>query len=220
MSVLVEAAVESLDDALAACEGGADRLELCGDLRVGGVTPAEQLIEQVIDRVDVPVCVMIRPRGGSFLYTAHELDTMRRDIERARELEVDGIVLGVLDTRNEIDVYRCRDLIDVADGLPVTFHRAFDRIADQQHALDNLVELGVARVLTSGGAECAERGIDALRDLVEMADGQLSILAGGGVREHNVVEIVRETGVAEVHLRCEGDAERIRRVKNALAFEE
>jgi copper homeostasis protein len=220
VTILVEAAVESLDDALAACEGGADRLELCGDLRNGGVTPSEDLIAQVIDRVDIPVFVMIRPRGGSFVYTAHELHAMRRDIERAHELEADGVVFGVLDTRNEIDAYRCRDLLDVADGMPVTFHRAFDRITDQPHALETLIELGIGRVLTSGGAETAESGVDALRDLVEMGEGSISILAGGGVRDKNVAEIVRETGVMEVHLRCEGDAERIRRVKNVLEFED
>lgn len=220
MTVLVEAAVESLDDAFAAYDGGADRLELCGDLRVGGITPAETLIADVIDRVDVPVFVMIRPRGGSFVYTADELHAMRRDIELARELHADGVVLGVLDSRNEIDVYRCRDLIETADGLPVTFHRAFDRVADQTRALDTLIELGVGRVLTSGGAVSADRGIDMLRDLVEEANGQINILAGGGVREQNVGEIVRETGIIEVHLRCERDAERIRRVKSALAFEE
>jgi len=220
MSVLVEAAVESLDDALAACDGGADRLELCADLRVGGTTPSEQLIEQVIDRVDVPVFVMIRPRGGSFLYTAHELDTMRRGIELARELQADGVVLGVLDARNEVDVYRCRDLIDIADEMPVTFHRAFDRVVHQQRALESLIELGVERVLTSGGADTAQGGIDVLRDLLDEANGQITILAGGGVRDNNVAEIVRETGVAEVHLRCEGDAERVRRVKNALEFED
>lgn len=220
MSVLVEAAVDSIEDALAACEGGADRLELCSDLRAGGLTPSEQLIERVLDRVDVPIMVMIRPRGGNFTYTANELDTMRRDIEMARTLEVDGVVLGVLDPRNEVDVYRCRELIDIADELPVTFHRAFDRIADQTYALESLIELGVERVLTSGGAESAERGLDRLRDLVEAADGQIIILAGGGVRDGNVAEIVRETGVQEVHLRSERDAERIRRVKNVLAFEE
>jgi copper homeostasis protein len=220
VSVLVEAAVESMEDALAACDGGADRLELCADLRAGGTTPAESLVEQVLDAVNVPVMVMIRPRGGSFVYTAHELDTMRRDIETARTLGVDGVVLGVLDARNEIDAYRCRELIDIADGLPVTFHRAFDRVPDQIYALETLIELGVERVLTSGGAETAQRGIDALRDLVEEAEGHLTILAGGGVRDQNVAEIVREAGVREVHLRCEGDAERIRRVKNVLEFED
>jgi copper homeostasis protein len=220
VSVLVEAAVESMEDALAACDGGADRLELCADLRAGGTTPAESLVEQVLDAVNVPVMVMVRPRGGSFVYTAHELDTMRRDIETARTLGVDGVVLGVLDARNEIDAYRCRELIDIADGLPVTFHRAFDRVPDQIYALETLIELGVERVLTSGGAETAQRGIDALRDLVEEAEGHLTILAGGGVRDQNVAEIVREAGVREVHLRCEGDAERIRRVKNVLEFED
>jgi copper homeostasis protein len=216
VSILIEAAVESLDDALAAVDGGADRLELCANLDEGGTTPSESLITEVVARVAVPVFVMIRPRGGSFVYSTTELDEMRRDIDRARELDVDGFVFGVLNGSNRIDTIRTQSLIDAAADRPVTFHRAFDRVADQHDALETLIELGVTRVLTSGGAPDALTGATALRDLVDLADGRITILAGGGVRFQNVEEIVEESGVVEVHARCELQADRIRAIRMAL----
>ena len=216
MSILVEAAVESLDDALAAVEGGADRLELCGNLAVGGITPAPSLVTNVLERVDVPVYVMIRPRGGSFVHSPVELDQMCRDIESMHELGADGIVVGVLDPRRVIDERRMESLVATADGLPVTFHRAFDRVADRCSALDTLMELGVDRVLTSGGAPSALAGADALRDLVEHADDRIVIMASGGVRPHNAAEIVRVTGVRELHARCELDPWRIADIRRAV----
>lgn len=217
MNVLIEAAVESLEDALAAVDGGADRLELCANLADGGTTPSEELIAEVVERIDVPVFVMIRPRGGSFVYSATELDEMRRSMDLARELDVDGFVLGVLNSSNRIDTIRTQSLMDVSADLPVTFHRAFDRVIDRIDALDTLVDLGIARVLTSGGAPTAPQGLAALRELVEVAGDDIVILAGGGVRFQNVVDLVDETGVQEVHARCEMQAERIRAIRNALA---
>jgi copper homeostasis protein len=217
VSVLIEAAVESLDDALAAVDGGADRLELCANLADGGTTPSEDLIANVIEQVSIPVFVMIRPRGGSFVYSTSELDDMRRSIDRAAELDVDGFVFGVLNTSNRIDAIRTQSLVDAAGDLPVTFHRAFDRISDRVDALDMLLDLGVARVLTSGGAPTAAEGLSLLRELVEIAGDDIVILAGGGVRYQNVVEIVDETGVGEVHARCETDSERIRAIRVALS---
>jgi copper homeostasis protein len=217
VSVLIEAAVESVDDAIAAVDGGADRLELCANLADGGTTPSEELIAEVVARVSVPVFVMIRPRGGSFVYSSSELDGMRRDIDRARELDADGFVFGVLNTSNRIDTIRTQSLVDAAADRPVTFHRAFDRVDDQFDALETLIDLGIPRVLTSGGAPTAHEGMTALRDLVEAADDRLLILAGGGIRFQNVEEIVEETGVIEVHARCEGDAERIRAIRVALS---
>jgi copper homeostasis protein len=217
VTVLIEAAVESLDDALAAVDGGADRLELCANLADGGTTPSEDLIAEVVERVDIPVFVMIRPRGGSFVYSTTELDDMRRSIDRAAELEVDGFVFGVLNGSNRVDTIRTQSLVDVAGDLPVTFHRAFDRVSDRIDALDALIDLGVARVLTSGGAPTAAEGLSSLRDLVETAGDHIVILAGGGVRFQNVLEIVDETGVAEVHARCEMQSDRIRALRVALS---
>ena len=215
MSILVEAAVGSLDDALAAVDGGADRLELCAALDVGGTTPSEELMRSVVERIDIPVFAMIRPRGGSFVYTPTELAAMQRSIDTARDVGVDGVVFGALDIRNLIDRAATESLVSYAQGLPITFHRAFDRVADQREALEQLIDLGVHRVLTSGGAPDALAGADAIRDLVESAGDQIVILAGAGVREHNAREIVELTDVQEVHARAEGSIDRIRGIKRA-----
>ena len=217
MNILIEAAVESLEDALAAVDGGADRLELCANLADGGTTPSEELIAAVVERVEIPVFAMIRPRGGSFVYSTAELEDMRRSIDRARELDIDGFVFGVLNSSNRVDAIRTQSLIDVAGDLPVTFHRAFDRVSDRVDALDMLIDLGVARVLTSGGAPTAPEGIASLRELVDVAGDAIVILAGGGVRFQNVLDLVDETGVSEVHARCEMQAERIRAIRTALS---
>lgn len=217
MTILVEAAVESLEDALAAVDGGADRLELCGDMSVGGVTPSDELIATVLNRVNVPVFSMIRPRGGSFVYTETEVKTMLASIDRARDLGVHGVVFGALDSRNRIERKVNDALVSAASGLFITFHRAFDRIADQTDALESLIDFGVHRVLTSAGAPDALSGVDGLRELVDLAGDDIIILAGGGVRPRTAREIVEETGVREVHARCEGDAERIRGIRSEIA---
>ena len=217
MRILIEAAVESLDDALAAVAGGADRLELCGDLSVGGTTPDPTLVRAVVDRVGVPVLAMIRPRGGSFVYSDPELDGMRRDIGAALDAGAAGVVLGVLDERHRVDLHRARMLLDAAGGGErVTFHRAIDRTPDLAEGVDALVSLGVARVLTSGGAATASDGAAVLSALVTRAGERLRILAGGGVRATNVRDLVERSGVREVHARCERDAERLRAIRRAL----
>jgi len=215
-ATIVEAAVESLDDALAAAAGGADRLELCGDLSVGGITPTSATMASVIDRVPLPVVVMIRPRGGSFLYSARELDEMRRDVERAMMLGAAGVVTGVLDARRRVDVEHMTTLVAAAGGGAVTFHRAIDETPDPVETIDVLASLGVTRVLSAGGHETARDGANVLRAMVTRAGDRLVVVAGGGVRAHIVREIVQRSGVREVHLRCERDAARVRAVKDAL----
>jgi copper homeostasis protein len=217
MSVIVEAAVESLDDALAAVAGGADRLELCANLDVGGTTPEAALIAAVRERVEVPVLVMIRPRGGDFVYTEGELSRMYEDVAMARALGAAGVVLGVLDTFARLDLERTAALIEVAEELPVTFHRAIDQVPRRVVSIDALAALGVARVLSSGGAETASEGMDELRAMVERADDRLTVVAGGGVRAHNAREIVERTGVTELHARCSGDSGRIRGIVDAVS---
>jgi copper homeostasis protein len=217
LTVLVEAAVDSLDDALAAVEGGADRLELCANLLVGGTTPDRALIEAVLARVDIPVYAMIRPRGGSFVYTGDELDQMRRDLMDAIGLGCAGVVLGVLDQENRIDIGRTQSLAEIGGGDRVTFHRAFDRTPDIFAAADALMSIGISRVLTSGGAPNAGDGAEILGALVARAAGRLEVLAGGGVRAHNVRDIIQRSSVREVHARCEGDAARIRAIKSAVS---
>jgi copper homeostasis protein len=216
MRILIEAAVESLDDALAALAGGADRLELCADLDAGGTTPARALVADVLARVSVPVLVMIRPRAGGFVYSRDELDRMRDDIASAIDLGASGVVLGALDPSGSVDVSVTRGLIAAARGRDVTFHRAIDDARDVLAAVETLASLGVARVLSSGAAPTALEGADMLAAMVTRAGNALRVVAGGGVRAHNVAALVRRSGVREVHARCGGEAARIRGIREAL----
>ncbi|HEX5970651.1 MAG TPA: copper homeostasis protein CutC [Gemmatimonadaceae bacterium] len=204
--VLVEACVDSIDGAMQAEWGGADRIELSGELLQGGVTPSHGLIEAVWDQLSIPLFVLIRPRTGDFLYTADELDVMERDIRVMRSLHVDGIVAGALTTDGDVDVGAMRCIIDAARPMEVTFHRAFDFVRDQDAALDALIELGVERVLTSGGAPSALQGAECLARLTLRAGSDLTVMAGGGITAANVAEVIRRSGVREVHLRA---AERV-----------
>jgi len=214
VSVLIEACVDSVESAVAAVQGGAHRLELCENLSVGGTTPSAHLLEAVKQRVDVPVFVMIRARGGDFEYSRPELQQMHRDIDTAKRSGADGYVFGVLrDT--QVDVERTRELVGHVDGAPVTFHRAFD-LVDQHRGLELLVDAGVQRVLTSGGASTALAGAPALRELLNRAGARIVIMAGGTVRAENVAELIRRTGAREVHARCELDPLRIEGIAAAL----
>jgi len=217
VNVLVEACVESLDESLVAERAGANRLELCDNLAVGGTTPSPQLIDAVRAAVKIPVMVMIRPRGGSFVHTAQELDQMRRDLDMALAHEVDGVVLGILDDDNAVDAQRVAEFVKLARGTPVTFHKAFDVISDRRAALDALIDAGVTRLLTSGGAPTAVEGAGELANLVEQAGGRIEIMAGGKVRGSNVGEIVRRAGLREVHARSERDEAQIRAIVDALS---
>jgi copper homeostasis protein len=214
--ILIEAAVESLDDAMAAVAGGADRLELCANLDAGGTTPRLDLIEAVVARAGVPVVVMIRPRGGRFVFTSAETDQMQREVEAALAAGGAGVVLGVLDVSGRVDVSRTGALVAAAGGRPVTFHRAIDGTPDMLAALDAVTSLGISRVLSSGGAQAASEGTALLGTMVARAGTALTIVAGGGVRDHNVRGIVARSGVREVHARCGGDAMRIRAIRRAL----
>jgi copper homeostasis protein len=201
MSVLVEACVDSVGSAVAAERGGARRLELCDNLSDGGTTPSAGMISAAKAAVRIPVFVIVRPRGGDFVYSDVELGVMRLDIEAARMLGADGVVIGVLTTDGRVDVEHTRPLVDAAAGLPVTFHRAFDHARDLPQALEALMALGVARVLTSGGAPSALEGVATIGGLVKRAGGSIVVMAGGSIREENVQEVVQRSGVSEVHVR-------------------
>lgn len=199
--VLVEACVDSVRSSLAAERGGARRLELCDALFDGGTTPSVGMIAACRDRVSIPLFIIIRPRGGGFVYDETEVDVMRRDIVAARALGVDGVVIGALRPDGTVHAEQTRALVDVAGDLSVTFHRAFDFTPDLAAALEVLIASGVRRVLSSGGAPTAREGIPRLTSLVRLAEGRAVIMAGGGVREENVRGIVDATGVREVHVR-------------------
>lgn len=199
--VLVEACVDSVESALAAERGGARRLELCDALFDGGTTPSAGMIAACREAVSIPVFVIIRPRGGGFVYGETELDVMRRDVVVARSLGADGVVIGTLGPAGTVDVGQVKMLVGAAGDLAVTFHRAFDFTPDRGAALEALIGAGVTRVLTSGGAPTAREGIPEIASLVRQAGDRAVIMAGGGVRDENVREIVDATGVREVHVR-------------------
>jgi copper homeostasis protein len=211
-SVLVEACVDSVASAVAAVEGGAARLELCAGLVEGGLTPSAGMQALVRELVPVPIHVLIRPRGGDFLYDDGEMAVMLRDIADALRLGAGGVVLGVLNGDGRVDIERTRALIVAARPMSVTFHRAFDLSRDPAEALDALIALGVERVLTSGQAATAEEGMPVIARVVRQAAGRIAVLAGGGIDERNAARIVRETGVREVHVRGS------RLVESAMTF--
>jgi copper homeostasis protein len=204
---LVEAAVETFESALAAERSGADRIELCANLSDGGTTPSAELIATVAERVRIPLFVLIRPRGGGFVYADDEINAMTRDIGLARGMGVGGIVTGALTSNGRVELSHTRALVKAAAGLPITFHRAFDFTENQPDALEQLIALGVSRVLTSGGAATALEGTPAIAALVARARGRIAIIAGGGVREQNVRNVIARTGVREVHTRFLDEAQ-------------
>jgi copper homeostasis protein len=215
MSLLIEAAVESVDAALAAAEGGAQRVELCADLAHGGTTPALDLILECRHKVTIPVFVLVRPRTGDFVYTDAEHDTILQQIRRVKNAGAQGIVAGELTDGRRIAEGRTLGLLEAARPLPFTFHRAFDDCLELGAALESLIRLGVNRVLTSGGARTAIDGADRIERLVTQAKGRIEILAGGGITADNVAHLVRVSGVGEIHFSVT-EANKVRRVIDAL----
>lgn len=202
--VLVEVCVESVAGAYAAVVGGAQRIELCSSLAEGGLTPSVGLCEAACAATKIPVFAMIRPRSGDFLYDSTEVDAMARDIEALQDVGAAGFVVGALTSDGRIDHRRMAEFVDLANGKPVTCHRAFDMCRDAIEGLDVLCDLGVQRVLSSGQAPTAYDGRMLLRTLVQHADERISVMAGCGVRDSNVVRLVEVTGVTEVHLSAAG----------------
>lgn len=196
---ILEVAANSVTSALAAEVGGAARVELCSALEVGGLTPSQAAIAVAIERLHIPVHVLIRPRAGDFVYDDLECEVMRRDIETCKALGCAGVVIGVLTTDGEVDMPRCRALMDAARGMSVTFHRAFDFARDPEHALDAIVALGCDRVLTSGQAADALAGAPLIHKLIEHARGRITIMPGGGISAHNIAAIARATSAHEFH---------------------
>jgi copper homeostasis protein len=197
---LVEVCVSSVADALAAVDAGADRLELCSALEVGGLTPSVALLQSVLEQATVPVMAMIRPRTGGFNYEPDEFRTALSDAEWALSLGAGGIVFGFLTRDAHVDVERCREMIAVAEGRQTVFHRAFDFAAEPFRAAEQLVELGAARVLTSGQRPTALEGAALIRAVADRTRGNLEVLPGGGIRPENVLEVVKQTGCDQVHV--------------------
>jgi copper homeostasis protein len=198
--ILVEAAVETGEDAVRAAGEGAGRLELCATLGVGGTTPSVELLDDVKAAVQIPVMVMIRPRGGDFVYREAELHQMLRDVVELREHGADGVVFGPLTRDGQVDEVQLRLLLHAAIPLQTVFHRAIDTVRDVPSSVQALADRGVTRVLTSGGANSAELGIPVIAAMARHPGRRIEILPGGGVRQGNAARIVRETGVTQVHV--------------------
>jgi copper homeostasis protein len=201
VSVLVEAAVDTFAGALSAQAEGAHRIELCGPLHDGGTTPSAGLIARCSDELLISVHVLIRPRAGDFVYSADEILIMEKDIAIAKELGVDGVVIGALTPDGDVDAGTMSELIAIASPMRVGFHRAFDHVRDQDEALELLVSLQVDHILTSGGAKTAMEGAARLKSLVDRAGDRIGIIAGGSVTKANAAELVKVTGVRTVHAR-------------------
>ena len=196
---LLEISVDGVEKAIAAERGGADRIELCTDLSVGGLTPSRELLRSVRETVHIPVYSMIRPRAGNFVYSDHEFAEMERSIAIATACGMDGVVLGVLQKGFKMDVGRTRRLVDLARPLPVTFHRAFDECVDLRKALEDVIRTGAARILTSGGAKTALEGAAKLAELVATARNHILILPGAGITHGNIARVAEKSGAIEFH---------------------
>jgi len=197
--MIIEIVVYNIESALNAQKGGADRIELCDNPSEGGTTPSFGVIEQVRKHVNIQVFVMIRPRGGNFCYTDLEFEAMKRDVEACKQLKVDGVVFGILNEDGRIDKTRCKELIEFARPLGVTCHRAFDMAHDAYEALEDCIDAGFDRILTSGRQPTAPEGSELIRELVKHGGRQIKIMPGSGINEQNILQLIRETGVTDIH---------------------
>lgn len=205
--ITLEVCVGSVADARAAIAAGADRLELCSGLEVGGLTPSIGLVETVVAASSVPVIAMLRPRAGGFYYDPFEFGAMLRDTDRFLAAGVAGVAFGILDQQARIDVVRSRDIVARLGTREAVVHRAFDFTQDQFAALDALVELKATRILTSGGEPAALTGSVKLRELATRAAGRIELMAGGGVNGENVAEVLAASRLRQVHIGASGPAD-------------
>ncbi len=197
--IQMEVCANSVASALAAQEGGATRVELCDNLSDGGTTPSYAQIKIARALLSIQLYPIIRPRGGDFLYSDLEYSLMTEDIKICKSLGCDGVVIGILKADGSIDKERCAALVELAKPMKVTFHRAFDSCNDMDKALDDIIDIGCERILTSGGKFSALEGSVKIKALIERAGGRISIMPGAGIRENNVAAIIAVTGASEFH---------------------
>ncbi len=198
-SIKIEVCAFSLESCLAAEKGGANRIELCGSMYEGGTTPSAGLIQIAKQRVNIQIHAMIRPRGGDFCYSEEEISVMQADIRMAKELGCEGIILGILQTNGQVNIAQTKELVALAKPMIVTFHRAIDMTPDYLEALEDIIETGCERILTSGQKNTAIEGIKNIKTLVEKANGRIEIMAGSGVNIDNA-QALMHTGVNALHL--------------------
>jgi copper homeostasis protein len=197
--ILLEISVESVESAATAECGGADRIELCSDLSIGGLTPDLALIRAVRQQIQIPMFAMIRPRPGNFVYSPTESAQMKKSIAEAKDSGADGLVLGVLKAGGTVDIGRTRELIELARPSPVTFHRAFDASANLSQALEDVMRSGASRILTSGGAASATEAATKIKALVAAAGERVTIVPGAGINAGNILQLAAATQAREFH---------------------
>jgi copper homeostasis protein len=215
---LLEVCVDSVESAIAAQEGGADRVELCDNLLEGGTTPSAGTIQLARKYLTIGLHVIIRPRGGDFCYSVIEFDVMKTDVQTAKSLGANGVVIGILTEDGAIDKERTRELIDLARPMSVTFHRAFDVTREPYEALQALIALTVDRVLTSGQENSALEGLDLISDLVQRAGDRIVVMPGGGITERNIKKIIAQSGAREAHVLATTSVESPMRYRNPCPF--
>lgn len=195
----MEVCANSLESAIAAQEGGAIRVELCDNLAEGGTTPSYAQIAMAKKMLQIKVYPIIRPRGGDFLYTQLEFELMKEDIKICKSLKCDGVVIGILKADGSIDKERCKALVELASPMGVTFHRAFDMSNDFEKALEDIIEIGCERVLSSGGESSALKGAATLAKLIEQSAGRIIVMPGAGISKTNITELIKTTDAIEFH---------------------
>lgn len=200
----IEICVDNLESVVTANQFPISRIELCSALCVGGITPNDGFIQYAKSISNVPLALMIRPRAGDFLYSEAEIAIMLQDIKRAKDLGLQAVVFGALSATGELDIKSIEKLVKAAEGMEITFHRAFDLCQQPFVALEQLIELGCTRLLTSGLATTAFEGIPVIRQLVEQASGRIQIMAGCGVNSDNIKQIISQTNVTEIHFSAKG----------------
>lgn len=197
---ILEVCVDSVESALAAVEGGATRLELCGNLIIGGTTPSPGLFREIRRYTDIPIHILIRPRFGDFLYTDYEFNVMKEDVKTFKELGAEGMVAGILKADGTLNTEQLRELMIQAEGMPVTLHRAFDVCANPCEALEQAVELGIKTILTSGQADICLNGAGLIRELIHCGKGRIEIMAGGGVDASIIRQLYPITRASVYHM--------------------
>ena len=199
MKLYLESCCTNLEEVKKACDNGASRIELCERIDLGGITPSKELLCDAISVSTIPINVMIRPRGGNFVYSEDEINRMIEDIQTFKSLSVNGFVFGCLTPDNEVDIPAMKKLMDAASGKPVTFHRAFDEVRNPEKALEEIIDLGCSHLLTSGNCEDAFTGRFNIAKLVEKAAGRITVIAGKGIRPQNLRQIALDSKAPQLH---------------------
>lgn len=206
-NVILEVAIASVDDAITAEQGGADRLELNSALILGGLTPSLGTLMEIKATVKLPVMVMVRPRAGGFHYSETDFAVMRRDVDLLLEHGADGIVFGILHENGELDIERCRQVVEQVGDIPCVLHRCFDVIPEPFAALEAAIDLGFRRVMTSGQEDSAYNGAQLIAELIELASGRIEVLPAGGINRFTVADVISRTGCSQIHASLRGRRE-------------